>query len=244
VLRRTSPLLEKEQLANADSEGQRSLLKQARQGAGALAAILAASEPPTIGDVLEASAECGLLAIPDALQPFVRTRLDSTLLDGGPDEIIEDKEQGKQGPAAQETDEDNSELDAWSQALTAPFPELAKYTRYAQGLSQFDTHQGVKGLEFPRVMVVINDEEARGFMFNYGKLLGTHEKTKTDRDNEDAGKETSIDRTRRLLYVTCSRAEESLAIVYYAEDPPRARDALLRLGWFKPEEIELATSDN
>lgn len=150
------------------------------------------------------------------------------LLDGGP------------GEDEQEEEEESGEVSAWGQALAAPFAELTKYDRYVRGLSQFDTHQGVKGLEFPRVMIVINDEEMRGFMFNYGKLLGTHDKSKADRDNEAAGKETSIDRTRRLFYVTCSRAEESLAIVYYSDDPLRARDALLRLRWFRSEEIELA----
>ncbi len=55
---------------------------------------------------------------------------------------------------------------------------------------------------------------------------------------EAAGKETTIDRTRRLFYVTCSRAEESLAVVYYATDPALALDATIRQGWFKPEETE------
>ena len=44
----------------------------------------------------------------------------------------------------------------------------------------FDTHQGVKGLEFPRVFVVIDDEAARGFMFSYEKLFGARAMTSTD----------------------------------------------------------------
>ena len=58
-------------------------------------------------------------------------------------------------------------------------------------------------------------------------------------ENEASGKETTIDRTRRLFYVTCSRAEESLAVVYYAADPVLAHDAMIRQGWFEAEEIEL-----
>jgi DNA helicase-2/ATP-dependent DNA helicase PcrA len=108
-------------------------------------------------------------------------------------------------------------------------------------MSQFDTHQGVKGLEFPRVMVIVSDEEARGFMFAYDKLFGTKDKSKTDLENEASGKETTIDRTRRLFYVTCSRAEESLAVVYYANDPALARDAMIRQGWFEQNEIEIIT---
>ena len=71
------------------------------------------------------------------------------------------------------------------------------------------------------------------------QLFATKAKSKTDLDNEAAGKETTIDRTRRLFYVTCSRAEESLAVVYYAADPALARDAMIRQGWFEAGEIEL-----
>jgi len=88
------------------------------------------------------------------------------------------------------------------------------------------------------VMVVISDEEARGFLFSYDKLMGIKAKSKTDLDNEAAGNDTSIARTRRLFYVTCSRAEESLAIVYYSENPEAARGALIESGWFGEEEIE------
>jgi hypothetical protein len=39
--------------------------------------------------------------------------------------------------------------------------------------------------------------------------------------------------------VTCSRAEENLAVVSYAADPALARGAMIRQGWFEPDEIEL-----
>jgi superfamily I DNA/RNA helicase len=132
-----------------------------------------------------------------------------------------------------------SELGGWRQALETPFDQIEKYDRYVRGVSQFDTHQGVKGLEFPRVMVIVSDDETRGFMFAYDKLFGAKEKSKTDLENEAAGKETTIDRTRRLFYVTCSRAEESLSVVYYAADPALACNAMIRQGWFDPAEIEL-----
>jgi DNA helicase-2/ATP-dependent DNA helicase PcrA len=68
--------------------------------------------------------------------------------------------------------------------------------------------------------------------------LHTKAKSKTDLENEAAGNDTSIARTRRLFYVTCSRAEESLAIVYYSDNPYAARAALLERGWFGENEIE------
>lgn len=88
-------------------------------------------------------------------------------------------------------------------------------------------------------MVVISDEEARGFMFSYGKLMGIKPNTKGDLENEAAGRETSIDRTRRLFYVTCSRANESLAFVYYSDNAKSAREQLIARGWFSNDEIEL-----
>ena len=81
--------------------------------------------------------------------------------------------------------------------------------------------------------------QARGFLFAYDKLFGAKGKSKTDLDNEAAGKETTIDRTRRLFYVTCSRAEQSLAVVYYADNSNASRDAMIKQGWFEPDEIEI-----
>ena len=52
--------------------------------------------------------------------------------------------------------------------LDCAFSEIAPYVAHE---APFDTHQGVKGLEFQRVMVLMDDEEARGFRFGYDKLL-------------------------------------------------------------------------
>lgn len=39
---------------------------------------------------------------------------------------------------------------AYQLFLERPFSELAAFASYADGLSPYGTHQGVKGLEFPR----------------------------------------------------------------------------------------------
>jgi ATP-dependent DNA helicase UvrD/PcrA len=135
---------------------------------------------------------------------------------------------------------DSGEIDAWDKFLAAPFDQIREYyTRYIEEKAEFDTHQGVKGLEFPRVMVIIDDSEARGFAFDYEKLFGVRSKTKDDLKNEAAGKETGIDRTRRLFYVTCSRAEKSLAIVAYSENPTKLKRHVIGQGWFVEDEVEL-----
>jgi DNA helicase-2/ATP-dependent DNA helicase PcrA len=97
----------------------------------------------------------------------------------------------------------------------------------------------VKGLEFERVMVILDDAEARGFMFGYEKLLGAKAASATDIKNAREGKETGVDRMRRLFYVTCSRAEKSLAIVAYSENPVAVKAHVLANGWFADGEIDI-----
>ena len=127
---------------------------------------------------------------------------------------------------------------ALEKAMNAPFSQVSKYADYIDDLAWFSTHQGVKGLEYKRVAVVIDDAEAEGFTtFSYDKLFGIKEKSETDLRNERAGKETTLDRTRRLLYVTCSRAEEGLAIIYYTDNVRQAEQNIKSCGWFAECEI-------
>lgn len=130
-------------------------------------------------------------------------------------------------------------IEAWDIALEAKFSEVSKYDEYLNEGAKFATHQGVKGLEFPRVVVIIDDEEARGFMFSYDKLFGTKNPSATDIKNEAEGNETGIDRTRRLFYVACSRAEEGLAIIAYSDNPTLVKTNALTYGWFTDSEIEV-----
>lgn len=90
-------------------------------------------------------------------------------------------------------------------------------------------------------MPVVSDEGSRGFMFAYDKLFATKAKSKTYLENDAAGKETTIGRTRQLFYVTYSGTEQSLAIVYYTTEPTMARGVMIRQEWFEPEAIELIT---
>lgn len=136
-----------------------------------------------------------------------------------------------------EGDEDYQKLCGLSAALEAPFSEIEHYWEYINGNSSFDTHQGVKGLEFDRVMVIIDEKSSQGTMFNYEKLFGIAPKSSTDLKNEGEGKETTLDRTRRLLYVTCSRAIDSLAIVFYTDCVDKTASALSQTGWFDKNEI-------
>jgi len=150
--------------------------------------------------------------------------------------LSKDIEQMLENPPS-EGDEDFQKISNLSAALNSPFSEVERYWEYINGQASFDTHQGVKGLEFERVMVIIDDNAARSNTFSYDKLLGFEPKSDTDIKNESEGKDTTLDRTRRLLYVTCSRAVDSLAIVYYTDDIDKAYSTLLSNNWFAPEEV-------
>lgn len=101
----------------------------------------------------------------------------------------------------------------------------------------FATHQGVKGLEFPRVMVIMDDAQARGFLFSYEKLFGAKAQSDTDVKNKREGKDTSITRTARLFYVACTRAQKSLAVVAYTANVESVKNTALSNGWFSEDEI-------
>lgn len=175
---------------------------------------------PLISDVAHVLFQTGLLDLPDRL---VAALLLGSTTDDPPDT----------------SDRDALETHAYQVLIGRPFSEMQAFAGYTEGLSPFDTHQGVKGLEFPRVMVVLNDEEAGGFLFSYEKLLGVKPASDSDMKNQREGKDDSLARTRRLLYVTCSRAEESLAIVVYTAQPDLAKQQVVNAGWLTAEEIEI-----
>lgn len=224
IVRNKSPLLAPERL-RAAGENQLEMLQHAQKATASLHKLFVGNETLTFLDVLGNVATSGLFSIPDSLSPFTF-------------------ENGSQTTNSQDDEDVQTELVAWRKALETPFSQIEKYDQYVQGLSKFDTHQGVKGLEFQRVMVIIADDESRGFLFSYDKLLGVKDKSKTDVENEAAGRDTTIERTRRLFYVTCSRAEESLAIVHYSTNPAAAKSTVVKRGWFDETEVEELTGPN
>lgn len=129
------------------------------------------------------------------------------------------------------------DIRAWVEVMDLPINMVRSYDDYVNHRSQFDTHQGVKGLEFDRVMVIIDDSEIRGFLFSYDKLFGVKDLSDADLKNKENGKETSIERTQRLFYVTCTRAKNSLAVVMYTNNSEGVKTETIKKGWFKESEI-------
>lgn len=126
----------------------------------------------------------------------------------------------------------------WCALFAAPWRELERYRRYLAGESELATHRIVKGSEFHHVMVVMDDKQAGAHQISYDKLFGAKSLSDIDLKHVENGKETTIDRSLRLLYVTCSRAKESLALVLWSEAPDEALKRVLVSGWFAPHEVQ------
>jgi DNA helicase-2/ATP-dependent DNA helicase PcrA len=218
LVRESSPLLSKDILKGNDKP-----IGQLRTAQAAIDSLMAlwVNGAPTCAAITANIANTNLFAIPDNLKAALAAK------QAAPADTVD----------ADEADPISDQIAALVAFLDCPFSEIAPYAAYVAHEAPFDTHQGVKGLEFERVMVLMDDGEARGFLFGYDKLLGAKAPTTTDIKNAQEGKETSVDRTRRLFYVTCSRARSSLALVAYSPDPAAVRGYVVANGWFATDEV-------
>ncbi len=167
---------------------------------------------PTLLQVLQYVAKNDLFEIPDPLKAHASGVIEKAAAESSEEDEREDPQ---------------TERDLAIQGfLKAPFSQIEPMAEYLSGNAHFDTHQGVKGLEFDRVMVIMDDAEARGFAFKYDDLFG----------GKVAGDKT-VESTRRLFYVTASRAKESLALVAYSSSPERVQRFVLDEGWFSQVEV-------
>ena len=171
---------------------------------------------PTLLQVLRCVAEHNLLEIPESLQ-------------------ASSSEESAEAVASDEDEREDRQTEralAIQSFLNAPFSQIGPMMEYLSGDAHFDTHQGVKGLEFDRVMVIMDDAEARGFSFKYEDLFG----------GKVAGEKT-VESTKRLFYVTASRAKESLALVAYSSAPDRVQRFVLQEEWFNADEVVVGVPD-
>lgn len=221
IVKKYSPLISIDTIKNSGSPLDE--IRKADAAVKSLFSLWDGDSNPSLMDLLRKVVSSGLFSIPDVFEPIV-SRKNPAEGESSPDNSAE-------------ISDNNSDIDAWDKALSVPFSQIESYVQYISDKSPFGTHQGIKGLQFPRVMVVLDDNEARGFMFSYDKLFGAKVLSATDQKNEQEGIDTSIDRTRRLFYVTCSRAEKSLAIIVYTLEPDKVKDHVLKQRWFEEDEI-------
>ncbi|CAM5652667.1 ATP-dependent DNA helicase Rep [Mycolicibacterium aubagnense] len=211
IIRQISPLASADALKQAMDESAQ--LAKAQAAVDALTGLLDTDAAVTFREVAQNIAASDLFALPDHIKVALAWAGRGSDDDDGTDP---------------EFPEERSDRDKGiSDFLDVHFRQIRSYAQYVGRKARFDTHQGVKGLEFPRVMVVMDDREARGFLFKYDKLFS------------GSAEDATIASTRRLFYVTCSRAERSLALVAYADDPMSVKKFLLGNGWFKPDEIHI-----
>jgi DNA helicase-2/ATP-dependent DNA helicase PcrA len=174
----------------------------------------------TLKDILKLINRYSLLVIPDNL---------SIHLDDMTEVVNEELEE--------DSNLVSDEFRALDEALDASLEQVNNYSKYVSEQLGFSTHQGVKGLEFERVMAILDDKESKGFLFSYEKLFGAKELSQKDIDNENDGIDSAIARTRRLFYVICSRAEKSLAVVAYTTDPETVKKKAIESQWFTENEV-------
>ncbi|MEQ9870079.1 UvrD-helicase domain-containing protein [Pectobacterium odoriferum] len=228
-LRATSPLLKRVVIANSPTP--EDPLQPIRSAVDVLLALNTEQSSTTFLSVLKCIAEHQLFEIPSALRPFVFSDLTVEENEQINDDDEPDSEEESVGQSP-------SSLEAWREFLETPYNQTIPFSEYVSDRGPFGTHQGVKGLEFERVLVILDDSDARGFLFSYDKLFEAKPLSDTDRKHLSDATDSGIIRTRRLLYVTCTRAKKSLALVAYTENPDALIAAAVRNHWFAVDEIE------
>lgn len=207
ILRRECHRLSKEQVALGDTPA---ILAGLRQDVAALADMLRVDSTSTVRDVLM-FVQQHELCILDA-------RFADYLVESG-------------------GDPDDPYTAAMTALLAAPVGQMWGYDRYIKNESPFATQQGVKGAQFKRVLAILDDEESNYNIFSYEKYWGIEPLSKTDNDNIATGKDSVIGRTRRLFYVSCSRAVRDLAVTFFVSDMAAARTAVANMAIFPEGDV-------
>jgi DNA helicase II / ATP-dependent DNA helicase PcrA len=202
IVRANSPRLEPGRLAGQDVS---EVLGNLRQAVDALVVMTADGSQACVRDVLRHVRDTELLRLDDRFAQHLLA------------EAVDDGHSGFANVQA---------------FLACGVPELWSYRRYIDEESPFATHHGVKGAQFERVLVVIDDEEAAYNLYSYGKYFGFLPLSDRDQEHIDAGEESVLDRTGRLFYVCCSRAVKDLAVVVFTQNVEDARAALVSKNLF------------
>ncbi|MCA9234315.1 MAG: hypothetical protein KDA44_02535 [Planctomycetales bacterium] len=111
--------------------------------------------------------------------------------------------------------------------------EVERYCAFLDENTPFSTQHGVKGEEYDDVVVVFDDTEASWSFYSFTKML-------TPGVSGEA-RETQHERSRRLAYVCFSRAIRNLRVLMFTIDPTGARDELVTVGLFEPQQVIIAS---
>lgn len=217
ILRQHCELLTKEKLREKNVA---EVLSRLRDASHNLAKMMHEEERRTVRDVLIFIRNTELTSLDPRVLAFLEKRLPPASEDSEP-----------------ENEEAGNEVSAMEAFLGCPVAQLWSYRQYKEDKSPFSTQQGIKGAEFPRVLVILDDEEGTHTQFSYDKYFGIMPLSSRDKDNIRDGKESVVDRTRRLFYVCCTRALTDLVVVLFSNQPQLAEQRVREANIFPATEI-------
>jgi DNA helicase-2/ATP-dependent DNA helicase PcrA len=190
----------------------RSLSEMIEQSQTAIKQLQAVWDENTVKEVLLKAQELGLAQMPDRLTEHLNRE-----------------------PRAEEYNEELHAQEKGDWLADAFFAmstaELSPYFDFISENTPFSTQHGVKGEEYPNVIVVFDDVEAQWSQYNFNKLLTP----------ETIGDPTEgqFERGKKLAYVSFSRAELNLRILLFTPSPDDARTELLAKGLFENHQIKM-----
>lgn len=142
----------------------------------------------------------------------------------------------KREPRAEQYDEEVHSIDKGDWLADSFFAmdtcEIPSYKLYISDHTAYSTQHGVKGEQYPKVLVVYDDTEASWSHYNFAKLFTPQTAGGEPTDGQR-------DRGRKLAYVNFSRAEEDLRVLFFTPDPERARDELISKKLLEPEQVQV-----
>lgn len=217
LLRSSSPLLAKEALTSTEVPA---ILRQLKAAVDLVVACFDPASAYSLGDVLQLLHEQQLCVLDSRMVAYIKNRIDAAA-----------------NPLPTAAEASQKERNAMAALFNCPAKELTGYAYYIEDESPFATQQGVKGDQFDRVLNILDDDEGTHTQFSYDKYFGLKELSERDQSNIDESKDNVISRTRRLFYVSCSRAKKDLATVYFTGDVAAAVEKFRAQGIFPADRI-------
>ena len=219
VLRKQSPLMARDNLSGVDVAKR---LAELRDITNTLQQMMEPGSGKTNADVLQTLHKTKIFTLDPRILSYLNLPLPSEI-QGAENAETEREDDGE---------ELTKEVAAMDAFLSCPASQFLGYFQYVHDESPFSTQQGIKGAEFDRVLVVLDDDEGTHVQFSYDKYLGLKPPSDRDAANLREGKETAVERTRRLFYVCCTRAMKDLVVVLFTNDVAGAQRQIAALRLF------------